>query len=67
MLTAIDFDNRPPIRAQKIDNIRTKRHLLSETGTIKLLSTQFFPERFFSLGAILTQLSSVQRTHVTPP
>lgn len=60
MLRSIQFNNQPFFTAQKINDVRTKRHLPRELVAIQPAIAQFTPKPVFRLGVTGAQRARIR-------
>src|SRR5438876_11625214 len=63
MLPAIYFEDEPRLGAEKIDDKRPERMLVSEAKSVELLTAQVRPQTDFGHGRSLAELTSATRSH----
>jgi len=57
MLPAIDFDDQPRLNANEIDDVMPNWNLTSKLPAFQALGAQLLPERLFSIGHSVSQMS----------
>src|SRR5262249_25460187 len=63
VLAAIDFDDKAPLAADKIDNVRTDRMLPYELVTAELARAKLIPDIAFCFGGEAAKRAAARRLY----